>query len=141
MYRRINAARDAAPELSSPSRYFLNQHSGGIHDTIFAVARWIAEGNTNSVVLVFVNLLTDQPNAGLVCLASQHPACWPVHRLQPCGGGSLGSVWPEPRSAEDIYEAGIYVQFSYPNEVQFLSWIVSDFEVSVLRLFEVALWN
>jgi hypothetical protein len=30
------------------------------------------------------------------------------------------SVWPAPRSAEDIGEAGIYVQFEYPNEVQFL---------------------
>jgi hypothetical protein len=120
MYRRINAARDAAPELRSPARYFLNQQGGGIHDTIFAVARWISDGGIDSVVLVFVNLLIDRPNAAVfalprsIRLAGLYTACNLVAQ------DPTASVWPAPRSAEDIGEAGIYVQFEYPNEVQFL---------------------
>ena len=40
MYRRINTAREASPELIAGKRYFLNTSSGGAHDRIFAVARW-----------------------------------------------------------------------------------------------------
>jgi hypothetical protein len=120
MYRRINAARDAAPELRSPARYFLNQKSGGLHETIFAVARWTAADDADSAVLVFVNLSTNQPNAALftvpheIGLAGQYIA----HNL--LADDPAASVWPGPRSAETIYEDGIYVQFAYPSEVQFL---------------------
>ena len=33
------------------------------------------------------------------------------------------ALWLNARTAEDLYSNGIYVQFSYPNEVQYLKLV------------------
>ena len=119
MYDRINLVRSQNPALRSTNRYFLNKQQGaGFNNDIFSVARW-ADDN---VLLVFVNLR----DHGI------SPETFAVPRAVPLDGNARyqvrnmvadnpnASLWPEPRTAEDIFGNGIYVEFHYPNEVQYL---------------------
>ncbi len=120
MYRRINEARSAAPELTSPSRYHLNLVGGGFHDRVFSAARWVGDGARDSVVLAFVNLSTTAPEAGTFAFPRilRLSGDYQVRNLVASDPDAL--LWDSPRSADDIFERGIYVRFSFPNEIQFL---------------------
>lgn len=124
MYERINGARAQHPALRSTHRSFLTKHSGGgFNDVIFSAARW--EDNTDKdVVLVFVNL-RDQPVGPetfavprSVPLDSHSDARYQVRNL--VADNPAAPLWPEPRSAEDIFTNGVFVKFAFPNEVQYL---------------------
>ncbi len=121
MYRRINRAREAHPALRSTNRYFLHARSTGrFNDEVFSVARW--EGD--DIVLVFVNL-RDRPIApdvfavpGAVPLDGSPGVLYQAVNL--VADDPDAALWPTPRSAADIRQNGVYVQFGLPNEVQYL---------------------
>jgi hypothetical protein len=121
LYGRINAARAQNPALRSTNRYFLNRRQGGgFNDDIFSVARW--EGD--NVIFVFINLRNNEiaPDTFTVPqsvpLVSTPSAKYQVRNL--VGEDSTAPLWSDPRSAEDIFRNGVYVEFHYPNEVQYL---------------------
>jgi len=120
MYRRINSARDTSPELRGVARYFLNLQGGGFHDRIFSVARWVSAGATDSVVLAFVNLSTSSATAGKFGVPRSIRLAGNYNVTNLVADDPTASLWTSARSAEDLHENGIFVQFSYPNEVQYL---------------------
>ena len=120
MYRRINLAREAAAELTGGARYFLSLSSGGFHGRIFSVARWVAAGDRDSVVLVFVNL---SPSATFEATFAIPRSIRLVGRYQAsnlAADDPTATLWPSPLGADELYERGVYVRFSFPNEVQYL---------------------
>jgi hypothetical protein len=120
MYRRINAARDGFPELMSTQRYFLNLKDGGLQETVFAVARWVDAGSFDSVVLVFVNLSTANTGNATFGVPKTIRLCGHYMARNLMADNPAAPVWADPITATDIYENGIYVSFSYPNEVQYI---------------------
>lgn len=120
LYRRINRARQSSPELTGPNRRFLPLMTGGFHHRIFSVARWVSEGTLDSVVLVFVNLNTRGCENGVfrfpgeLCLSGFYKA------LNLVSDHPGANFWSAPRSAKEIYRDGVCVQFTFPNEIQFL---------------------
>ena len=123
MYRRINAARAAEAALSSPLRYFLHRKGGGFDERIFAVARWAAPDDGDSVMLVFVNLSTTASRAAIFDIPQdvRLHGRYQVRNLVSDNPETV--LWPAARSASDIHEQGIEVLFSYPNEVQYLKLV------------------
>jgi Alpha amylase, catalytic domain len=120
MYRRINAARDTTPALTGPSRYFLNLASSGFHDQIFSVARWVDDGGVAAVVLVFVNLSPVSTPAAVFAMPRSIRLVGDYQAYNMVAQNPSAPLWPAHRSAEDLYASGVYVSFSYPNEVQYL---------------------
>jgi hypothetical protein len=121
MYKRINTARAENPALRGTQRYFLNRRDGGgFNEDVFSTARW-AEDN---VVLAFVNLRDYLIAPDVFAVPDALPldrnsgVRYQAYNLLADDPGT--PVWPEPRTAEDIYEKGIYVKFSLPNEAQYL---------------------
>ena len=119
MYDRINLARSLNPALRSTNRYFLNTQQGaGFNNDIFSVARW-ADDN---VLLVFINLRDHGISPETFAVPRSVPldpnARYQVHNM--VADNPDASLWPEPRTTEDIFRDGIYVEFHYPNEVQYL---------------------
>lgn len=121
MYRRINTARSQNAALSSNNRYFLTrQREGGFNDAIFSAARW----QDNNVLLVFVNLRDQQVGSEIFSVPRNVPlnadpgVRYQVRNL--VADDPSAGLWPTPRTAGDIFENGILVQFSLPNEVQYL---------------------
>lgn len=121
MYRRINLARDNHPALRGTARYFLQRRSGGgMNQDIFAVARWSGDDQ----VLVFVNLR----ERGVAPDVFEIPAALPLDRRPGVRYQVFNLVaddpdqplWPQPRSADEIYRDGVFVRFNLPNEVQYL---------------------
>jgi hypothetical protein len=123
MYKRINLARRASPELSAPSRYFLNTEGGGLRDRIFAVARWVDAGASDSVVLVFVNLSSSSGDAATFVVPTQLRLSGDYQAINLVADDPNATVWPTPRTADEIHAFGVYVRFSLPNEVQYLRLI------------------
>jgi hypothetical protein len=120
MYKKINDARSSSAALTGQSRYFLRQTNGYFYEEIFSVARWVGDGDVDSAVLVFVNLDTSGAHSAAfavpraIRLSGEYQACNLV------ADDPAAHLWPDYRSAEDIYASGVYVGFSYPNEVQYL---------------------
>lgn len=121
MYRRLNAARENNPALRGTARYFLvRQFGGDRNENIFAVARWAGD----NVLLVFVNLRDRVVPPEVFAIPSALPldrgtgVTYQVVNLAADNPGQ--TLWPQPRSADDIYRNGVYVRFGYPNEVQYL---------------------
>ncbi|WP_224961701.1 hypothetical protein [Geomonas subterranea] len=124
MYLRINAARAATPELREPNRYFLGLMGGGFHEEIFSVARWRAEeGERDAVTLVFVNLSVSNGNAGTFRLPDsiRLSGLYQVRNL--VADDADRRLWPAPRDAREIYQEGVFVVFTLPNEVQYLKLV------------------
>ena len=68
IYAGINTARQTSRALRSSNRYFLNQTSGGVHASLYAVAKYeTANGapNFNDVVFAFVNLDRNNNQSGV----------------------------------------------------------------------------
>ncbi len=120
MYKRINQARDSSRELIGPNRYFLGTRDGGFRARIFSVARWIDAGDVDSVVLVFVNLHPSGGDAATFVVPDIIRLSGNYQAVNLVGDDPGAHLWPSPRSASDIYRNDVYVQFSLPNEVQFL---------------------
>ena len=120
MYRRINAARQETAAFQGPNRYFLGLTGGGFHEEIFSAARWVPDGEADAATLVFVNLSLWQAHSATFAIprAVRLAGDYQVRNL--AAGDPQRGLWPAPRSASDIYDNGIYVRFSYPNEVQYL---------------------
>jgi hypothetical protein len=119
-YKRINAARDKAPELSGSSRYFLRTTRGGFHEGIFAVARWLDAGASDSVVLVFVNLSATGGAVETFAVPNVFRLTGDFQAVNLVALDPAATLWPTRRSAQDIYANGIHVAFSLPNEVQYI---------------------
>ncbi|MBK8337074.1 MAG: hypothetical protein IPL03_11000 [Sterolibacteriaceae bacterium] len=119
LYGRINEARRAHPALRSTQRYFLSrQFGGGFNENIFSVARWQGD----DIVLAFVNLRDGVVNPETFTIPSALP-------LQPDANYQAVNLvadnpnqplWPNARRGADILRDGIYVKFSFPNEVQYI---------------------
>lgn len=121
MYDRINTARAQNSALRSTNRYFLTRQSGGgFNDAIFSTARW----EDDNVMLVFVNLRDQQLGPETFAVPRSLPLNtsagmkYQVRNL--VADDPAAPLWPEPRSAEDIFTHGVYVKFGLPNEVQYL---------------------
>jgi hypothetical protein len=121
MYRRINTARSQNPALRSTNRYFLTkQRGGGFNEAIFSTARWQGD----NVLLVFVNLRDQQVGPETfavpreVLLDVNNSARYQIRNL--VADDPSVTLWPSPRTVEDIFSNGIQVQFSVPNEIQYL---------------------
>ncbi|HET9956256.1 MAG TPA: alpha-amylase family glycosyl hydrolase [Polyangiaceae bacterium] len=120
MYRRINTVRESSIELREKNRYFLQQLQGGFRENIFSLARWVPAGDVDSVVLVFVNLSTTQPGGAVFAIPRSVRLTGNYQARNLAAIDPDRDLWPVARSAEDIYRFGVYVAFSYPNEVQIL---------------------
>lgn len=120
MYRRINRARAQSPELSGDNRYFLSQLTGGFHERIFSVARWISAGISDSIVLVFVNLNAADGVAATFSLPPTLRLSGDYQAVNLVADDADAPLWPHARSADDLRAAGVFVSFSMPNEVQYL---------------------
>jgi hypothetical protein len=121
MYRRINAVRGQNAALRSTNRFFLiKQRVGGFNEAIFSVARW----QDDNVLLVFVNLRDQQVGPetfavpGNVPLDANPAVRYQVRNL--VADDPAAVLWPESRTASDIFTSGVHVHFSSPNEVQYL---------------------
>jgi glycosidase len=121
MYRRINTARSQNAGLRSIKRYFLaRQQGGGFNDAIFSVARW----QDDNVLLVFVNLRDQQIGPETFAVPREIPlntdpgARYQVRNL--VADDPSAALWPNSRTAEDLFSNGIQVQLGVPNEVQYL---------------------
>jgi hypothetical protein len=121
MYRRINAAREGSPELRGRSRYFLSLAGGGFHGEVFSVARWVSRGAVDSVVLVFVNLSTSRTPVATFAVPRSIRLAGSYRARNLVAGDAGADIWPDPRSAEEIYTSGVAVTFAFPNEVQYLN--------------------
>src|ERR1043165_5223037 len=67
VYAGIGQARAASPALRSSNRYFLNQTSGAVQESIFSVAKYEtanAAPNQSDVVFGFVNLDRNNNQSG-----------------------------------------------------------------------------
>lgn len=121
MYRRINRARAEHPALRSTNRYFLNRQTGGdFNDDIFSVARWAGD----DVVLAFVNLRDQFIGPDVFALPPAVPLN-PDPQVRYQAFNLLADnpdlpLWPDARTAADIYQNGVFVQFGLPNESQYL---------------------
>lgn len=120
MYRRINQARAESAELRGAARYFLNLATGGFHGRIFSVARWQASTDTDSVVLVFVNLNPWGTEAGNFAIPQSIRLNGRYQAYNLVANDPAAPLWGGPRDASEIYTQGVYVLFHYPNEVQFI---------------------
>lgn len=120
VYKRINTARERCPELVGPNRYFLNLMSGGFHEGIFAAARWVNDGATDSLVIAAVNLSAISGAAGTFATPTSVRLSGNYQAVNRVADDPNAFVWPAARSANDLYSAGVFVQFSLPNEVQYL---------------------
>ncbi|QWV93792.1 hypothetical protein KP004_00945 [Geomonas oryzisoli] len=124
MYLKINQAREATPELREPNRYFLCLVEGGFHEEIYSVARWRGEdGERDAVTLVFVNLDTSHGNAGTFRLPGAIRLSGEYQARNLVADDPNRTLWPAARNAQDIYDNGIYVVFTLPNEVQYLKLV------------------
>lgn len=66
-YASVNRARQGSRALRSSNRYFLNQLGGGVHESLYAVAKYEqANGapNFQDVIFAFVNLDRNNPQSG-----------------------------------------------------------------------------
>ncbi len=132
MYRRINRARAQSRALRAAPRYFLFNRANRFNDHIFAVARWDVSPPATEIVLVFVNLNTARPLEDTFIIPQalplipkdSDPVLSPdsVHyqAFNLVADNPDQPVWPTARSAADILKNGIYVKFTFPNEIQYL---------------------
>jgi glycosidase len=121
MYRRINDARQGSPALRGTDRWFLTRRNGGgFNENVFAVARWSGE----DVVLAFVNLRDQGVSPDVFAVPGGVPLDGsPGVRYQAfnlVADNPNSPLWPQPRTAADIYANGVYVAFGFPNETQYL---------------------
>lgn len=123
IYKRVNTARDASPELTGPHRYFLGLATGGFDEQIFSVARWLEAGATDAVVLVFVNLSASGGKAATFAIPERLRLDGTYQAVNLVADDPSAHLWPAARDAGDIRTNGVYVQFSLPNEVQYLRLI------------------
>jgi glycosidase len=121
MYRRINTARSQNAALRSTNRYFLTkQRGGGFNEAIFSASRW----HDDNVLLIFVNLRNQEIDPetfavpGGVPLDRSPGIRYQVRNLVADDPSAV--LWPEARTAADIFANGVHVHFSTPNEVQYL---------------------
>jgi hypothetical protein len=121
MYRRVNTARTQNAALRSTNRFFLTKkQGGGFNEAIFSVARW----QDDNVLLVFVNLRDQQVGPETFAVPSNIPldtnpgVRYQVRNL--VADNPAAVLWPEPRTANDVFTSGVHVHFSSPNEVQYL---------------------
>lgn len=120
MYKRINLARERCAELTSPHRYFLNLMGGGFHERIFGVARWVDAGARDDLVIAVVNLNAYSGAVGTFAIPTAVRLSGNYQAVNRTADDPNAFVWPAQRSAQDLYANGVYVQFSLPNEVQYL---------------------
>jgi hypothetical protein len=122
MYRRINDARQGSPALRGTNRWFLTRQSGGgFNENVFSMARW----SGSDVVLAFVNLRDQGVSPDVFAVPGAVPLDGsPGVRYQAfnlVADNPNAPLWPQPRTAADIYANGVYVAFGFPNEIQYLS--------------------
>ena len=122
IYRRVNTARNEHSSLRGVNRYFLHrQYGGGFNENIFSVARWAGD----DIVLVFVNLRDQIVAPDIFCCPAVVPLdtasdiLYQAYNL--IADDPTAPLWPQPRTAADIHQNGIYVKFNYPNEIQYLN--------------------
>jgi hypothetical protein len=120
MYRRINDAREATAEFLGSNRYFLSMLGGGFFEEIFSMARWLPDGEVDAVTLVFVNLSIDRTFSATFAIPRSIRLVGNYQVRNLVSDHPEKTLWPQRRSAGEIYENGVYVSFSYPNEVQYL---------------------
>ncbi|HET6518475.1 MAG TPA: alpha-amylase family glycosyl hydrolase [Geminicoccaceae bacterium] len=121
LYRRINDARANHEALRSTNRYFLPARATGrFNDDVFSVARWAGD----DVVLVFVNLRDNFIAPDVFAVPSDVPldddprVRYQAYNL--LADDPDAPLWPEARTAADIYQNGVHVRFGLPNEAQYI---------------------
>jgi len=117
MYQRINRARADHPALRGTKRWFLRNKSGGFNEDIFSVARW----NDDEVILAFVNLRDRVIGAEVFEVPGDLPLNGDYQAVNLLADDPDAQLWPQPQSADDLRSNGIYVQFHFPNEVQYIA--------------------
>lgn len=121
LYRRINSARQGSQALRSTNRHFLRRQFGqGFNDNIFSAARWA----NDEVVLVFVNLRDYISGPEVFAIPDRVPldgspgVKYQAYNL--LADDPNVPLWSEARTAADIYRNGVYVEFHFPDESQYL---------------------
>jgi hypothetical protein len=93
---------------------------GGFFEEIFSMARWLPDGEVDAVTLVFVNLSVDRTFSATFAIPRSIRLVGNYQVRNLVSDHPEKTLWPERRSAAQIYENGVYVSFSFPNEVQYL---------------------
>lgn len=119
MYGRINRAREEHSALRSTNRYFLkSRDKNNFNEDIFSVAKW----DEDDLVFIFVNLRNSGVKSEVFAVPTSVPlqldASYQIVNL--VADDPNQEIWQSPRLGKDIYRDGIYVQFKFPNEVQYL---------------------
>lgn len=117
LYKRINEARANNPALRGVNRWFLHKKSGGFNEDIFSVARW----SGNDVILAFVNLRNQMIGPEVFSIPQALPLNGNYQAVNLLADDPNAHLWPQPKSADDLRNNGIYVQFHFPNEVQYIA--------------------
>ena len=121
MYNRINSAREHNPALRFTNRHFLQRKNGGFNENIFSMARWTQD----NVILVFANLREQIVGTEVFEVPRDVPlrnaAGVRYHAYNLLAEDPNASLWPVARTAEDLVKNGITVQFSLPNEAQYIA--------------------
>lgn len=154
VYAGINAARQASRALRSSNRYFINQTSGSVHDSLFAVAKYeTANGapNFNDVVFAFANVDRDNNQLGTFNVnITQGPGnlfgikpgrFYNVKNLAAYTGADANRrnawLWPGGGSwGSNILANGIFVAANKVPTTD-AAWTNAPFEAQYLKLYDV----
>jgi hypothetical protein len=116
-YGRLNTIRANSPALRGTNRWFLQKKSGGFNENIFSVARW----SGNDVILVFVNLRNHVIGPEQFSIPQTLPLNGNYQAVNLVANNPNAHLWPHPQSANDLRTHGVFVQFHFPNEVQYIA--------------------
>lgn len=153
VYAAIGKARAASPALRSSNRYFINQTSGAVAESIFSVAKYEtpnAAPNFSDVVFAFASLDRSTPQSatfnvnitsGPGNLFGIKPArLYNVRNLAAYRGADAnrGAAWLWPGGAwgSNVLATGIFVGLNkVPTSPT--AWTNAPFEAQYLKLFDV----
>lgn len=154
VYAGINSARQTSRALRSSNRYFINQTSGGVHASLFAVVKYeTANGapNFNDVVFAFANLDRDTNQSGTFNVnITQGPGnlfgikparFYNVKNLAAYTGADTNRrnawLWPGGGSwGSNILANGIFVSANKVPTTD-AAWTNAPFEAQYLKLYDV----
>ncbi len=154
VYAGINAARQASRALRSSNRYFLNQTGGGVHASLFAVAKYeTANGapNFNDVVFAFANVDRNNNQSGTFNVnITQGPGnlfgikpdrFYNVKNLAAYTGADANrrNVWLWPGGGawgSNVLANGIFVSANKVPATD-AAWTNAPFEAQYLKLYDV----
>ena len=154
-YSAINAARGFSKALRSNNRYFINQTSGGVHESIFSVAKYETLNGSpanSDVVFGFVNLNRDAGQSGTFNVAQdvdnngvndygiKSGRTYNVKNIAAHLGQTAGRrdsfLWGAGLTGGNILSNGIYVGMNAIPGSSSGAWTAAPYEAFYLKLYD-----